>query len=102
MEKNETLLKSFAKGAKTPKKETGGQNCVIYTRVSSKEQADTNQSLEWQKKYCMDYAVKNNLFIQGYFGGTYESAKSDERKEFNRMQKFLKSTKNFLHPCIQP
>jgi site-specific DNA recombinase len=93
MEKNETLLKSFAKGAKTPKKETGGQNCVIYTRVSSKEQAETNQSLEWQKKYCMDYAVKNNLFIQGYFGGTFESAKSDERKEFNRMQKFLKSTK---------
>ena len=102
---NETLLKQFAKGSGSGGSATGNydnhtdsggnsiKNCVIYTRVSSKEQADTNQSLEWQKKYCVDYAVKNNLSIQGYFGGTYESAKSDERKEFNRMLKFVKGHK---------
>jgi site-specific DNA recombinase len=90
MEQNETLLKQFAKGQKEQKKSSSVQNCVIYTRVSSKEQADTNQSLEWQKKYCLEYAMKNNLSIQGYFGGTYESAKSDERKEFTRMLKFVK------------
>ena len=91
--KNEMLLKQFAKGKNSEDKETGIQNCVIYTRVSSKEQMDTNQSLEWQKKYCMEYAIKNKLNIQGYFGGTYESAKSDERKEFSRMLKFVKSSK---------
>ena len=92
--KNGMLLKQFAKGKSCEEKELGVQNCVIYTRVSSKEQMDTNQSLEWQKKYCMEYAVKNKLNIQGYFGGTYESAKSDERKEFTRMLKFVKSSKD--------
>ena len=91
--KNEMLLKQFAKGKSSEEKELGVQNCVIYTRVSSKEQMDTNQSLEWQKKYCLEYAIKNKLNIQGYFGGTYESAKSDERKEFTRMLKFVKSSK---------
>jgi site-specific DNA recombinase len=93
MKENEMLLKQFAKGQIERKKSSSGQNCVIYTRVSSKEQAETNQSLEWQKKYCLDYATKNNLTIQGYFGGTYESAKSDERKEFSRMLKFVKGCK---------
>jgi len=93
MEKNETLLKKFAKGKEAALKDESIQNCVIYTRVSSKEQMDTNQSLEWQKKYCIDYAIKNKLDIKGYFGGTYESAKSDERKEFTRMLKFVKASK---------
>ncbi len=87
---NEMLLKKFAKGKGKEELEIGIQNCVIYTRVSSKEQMDTNQSLEWQKKYCVEYAIKNQLNIKGYFGGTYESAKSDERKEFTRMLKFVK------------
>jgi site-specific DNA recombinase len=91
--KTETKLKQFAKGKLVATAELGIQNCVIYTRVSSKEQADTNQSLEWQKKYCDEYAIKHKLNVQGYFGGTYESAKSDERKEFNRMLKYVKSCK---------
>ena len=90
---NEMLLKQFAKGKSNEVKDLGIQNCVIYTRVSSKEQMDTNQSLEWQKKYCVEYAIKNKLDIKGYFGGTYESAKSDERKEFSRMLKFVKASK---------
>ena len=91
--KIENKLKQFAKGKLTTEAELGIQNCVIYTRVSSKEQADTNQSLEWQKKYCDEYAIKHKLNVQGYFGGTYESAKSDERKEFTRMLKYVKSCK---------
>ncbi len=90
---NEMLLKKFAKGKGKEEQEIGIQNCVIYTRVSSKEQMDTNQSLEWQKKYCVEYAIKNQFNIKGYFGGTYESAKSDERKEFTRMLKFVKSSR---------
>ena len=91
--KKETLLKQFAKGKSREYKDDSIQNCVIYTRVSSKEQMDTNQSLEWQKKYCVEYAIKNQLNINGYFGGTYESAKNDERIEFNRMLKFVKASK---------
>ncbi|HLG34798.1 MAG TPA: recombinase family protein, partial [Bacteroidia bacterium] len=95
---NFSLLKKFAKG----RKETegfAGNNAVIYTRVSSKEQADTNKSLDWQKKYCEDYAVKNSLSVLGYFGGTYESAQTDERKEFNRMIKFVRNQKEKIS-CI--
>lgn len=89
----EDKLKQFAKGKTENIVNKAIQSCVIYTRVSSKEQMDTNQSLEWQKKYCDEYAIKNKLNVLGYFGGTYESAKSDERKEFNRMLKFVKTSK---------
>ncbi len=65
-------------------------NAVIYTRVSSKEQADGNTSLDTQLKYCKEYAAKKGMNVVQCFGGTYESAKSDERKEFNKMLTFLK------------
>ena len=87
-----SLLQQFAKG-KQPEQSVTGLNAVVYTRVSSKEQADTNKSLEWQKKYCEDYSAKNKLQIEGYFGGTYESAQTDERKEFSRMIRFVKNHK---------
>jgi len=93
MANTKMLLKQFAKGKSNDSTVIGIQKCVIYTRVSSKEQMDTNQSLEWQKKFCMEYASKNQLAIKGNFGGTYESAKSDERKEFTRMLKFVKASK---------
>ena len=89
----EAFLNQFARGINTQKSKTGIENCVIYTRVSSKEQMENNKSLEWQKKLCVDFAIKNNYAIKGYFGGTYESAKSDERKEFNRMLQFVKASK---------
>lgn len=88
--KNISFLQQFAKG-KQPEQSVTGLNAVVYTRVSSKEQADTNKSLEWQKKYCEDYSAKNKFKIEGYFGGTYESAQTDERKEFSRMIRFVKN-----------
>ena len=81
----------FAKGKKTQMLRTS--NCVIYTRVSTKEQADNNLSLETQRKSCTQYAEKNGWRIEGYFGGTYESAKTDERKEFSRMLSFVRKSK---------
>lgn len=86
-------INQFGKGKLAAANTERGRNVVIYTRVSSKEQADTNQSLEIQKKYCLEYALKNNLNILGFFGGTYESAKTDERNEFNRMIRFVKNQK---------
>ena len=66
---------------------------VIYTRVSTKEQAENNASLQTQKKYCQDFAKKKGLIVLDYFGGTFESAKSDERKEFQRMLSYVKRNK---------
>src|SRR5215467_8681187 len=69
------------------------KNCVIYTRVSSKEQAETNTSLDSQKRYCEEYAGKKGYVVKSYFGGTYESAKSDERKEFKKMLEYVRRNK---------
>jgi site-specific DNA recombinase len=69
------------------------RNVVIYTRVSTKEQADKNLSLDTQLKIIKEYCERNNLNIIECFGGTYESAKTDGRKEFNRMLEFVKKSK---------
>ena len=90
------LIQSFAKGNAIDNRKPSQKNAVIYTRVSTKEQADTNQSLETQKKYCLQYALKHDLNLLGFFGGTYESAKTDERNEFNRMIRFVKNQKEVL------
>jgi site-specific DNA recombinase len=95
MDKNK---KDFEKlfGLKT--KLNNRKKAIIYTRVSTKEQAENNTSLSTQKQYCEDYALKNGYEVAEYFGGTYESAKTDERKEFQRMIKYAKqnSTIGFI------
>ena len=70
------------------------KNAIIYTRVSTKEQADTNTSLSTQKKHCEIYAKNNAYNVVAYFGGTHESAKSDDRAEFKRMLKYAKQSKS--------
>lgn len=84
-----TVFQAFGKGESTAQMKAG-TNCVIYTRVSSKEQADKNLSLETQRKACDDYARKHNYVVLANFGGTYESAQTDERKEFTSMIAYVK------------
>lgn len=88
---NFDILNKFAKGVDKTKADGSLQNAIIYTRVSTKEQMDTNKSLDWQKTSCEKYSSEKGFRILEYFGGTYESAKSDERKEFTRMLKYVKS-----------
>ncbi len=85
-----SIFGSFAKGAPSTAKERSSANCVIYTRVSSKEQADKNMSLETQRRACNEYARKYGLAVVADFGGTYESAKTDERREFKAMIDYVK------------
>ena len=92
-----SLFKQFAPQA--PKQFQEGNNAVIYTRVSSADQED-NTSLASQKKFCEVYAQKRGLNVVGYFGGTYESAKTDDRKEFNRMLTFVKRSKNINYVIV--
>ncbi|TPN86330.1 recombinase family protein [Aquimarina algicola] len=90
---NLEIFRKFAKNKRqiTERKE---KKAVIYTRVSTKEQMENNASLETQKKYCEAYASKKGYEVVEYFGGTYESAKSDERKEFQKMLTFVKRRKD--------
>lgn len=85
------LFQHFAKGKSAAGNRS--KNAVIYTRVSTKEQADNNLSLETQKKSCLQYAERNGYTVLESFGGTFESAKTDERKHFNNMLQFVKRSK---------
>lgn len=88
------ILKAFEQFAKgKPDSEKKNNTCVIYTRVSTKEQAENNMSLETQRKACENYSKKHNYKIMAFFGGTYESAKTDEREEFNNMLSYVKKSR---------
>src|ERR1700689_2903000 len=83
----------FGRRSPTKVKQTTTGNVIVYTRVSTKEQADNNLSLETQRKIIDEYALRHSLKIVEYFGGTYESAKTDGRKEFKRMLDFIRKSK---------
>ena len=80
-------------------KKRGGEG-VVYTRVSSKEQAENNGSLEVQRKYCDNYANSNAIAIREYFGGSFESAKTDGRKEFQRMLEYVRKNKSISYIIV--
>ena len=61
---------------------------VIWTRVSTKEQADNNLSLDTQEKACRDYAARNGIEVDCLMGGTNESAK-EEGKLFREMVTYV-------------
>jgi site-specific DNA recombinase len=92
-------IEQFAKKSQKPQlRETS--YCVIYTRVSTKEQAEGNYSLHTQLAACNDYITKKGYIVEGYFGGTYESAQTDERKEFTRMLNFIRKHPNRISYLI--
>lgn len=96
-------MQSFTKWSKkssTTTNRTGNKNAVVYTRVSSKEQSETNLSLEWQRKAIEEYALRCGFQIDEYFGGVYESAKTDGRKEFMRMLEYTRRNKKVTHILV--
>jgi site-specific DNA recombinase len=93
------VFSNFAKGQSA--KTATGSNCIIYTRVSTKEQADTNMSLATQNKACNQYAEKYGYTVLKCFGQTYESATTDdERKEFTAMLHFVKKSRERISYII--
>jgi site-specific DNA recombinase len=94
-----SIFETFAKGTKSHLT-VRGVNCVIYTRVSTKEQADNNLSLDTQRKACNQYAQKHGYNILANFGGTYESAQTDERKEFTAMLSYVKKCRQQISQIL--
>lgn len=45
-------------------------------------------------KYIFDYATRNNIEIVHSYGLNFESAKTDDRKEFNKMIADAKRNRN--------
>ena len=69
---------------------------VTYTRISSSGQS--NHSLELQKETIAEYCDKYGIDVIFEFGGKPESAKTDDRKEFNKLFAFIKKAKNTKNP----
>lgn len=84
-------LSKFAKGAKSLRS-VKDKCAVMYTRVSSREQSE-NLSLDVQRQAIFNYAQRNDYAIIESFGGTYESAKNEERVEFQKMMEFVRRNK---------
>lgn len=64
------------------------KNCVLYTRVSSKEQEKEGFSIPAQQKLLRAYAVDNQFFIAKEFQDI-ETAKQSGRVGFADMMNFL-------------
>ena len=88
---NKEYFKRFVK----PETEEIKNNEVwVYTRVSSKNQFDSNHSIENQIYYATRLAEKIGYKITREFGNTYESAKDDfTRKEFTKLINEVKESK---------
>ena len=96
-------LQPFSRFAKTDRQGNSLNNSskavVAYTRVSGKEQ-EKNMSLPYQRQIIDEYANREGLHIDAYFGGKYESAKSDGRKEFQRMLDYIKKSKRKISQIL--
>lgn len=63
--------------------------CVIFCRVSSKEQEETGYSLPAQEKFLRDYADKNQLDVVKVFAVSESASGRIQRKTFNEMISYI-------------
>ena len=75
------------------------KKCIIYCRVSSKEQEDRGYSLEAQEKLLTEYAEKNGLESIKLFRITESASGKQIRKTFNEMLSFVRSKRVNIILC---
>jgi DNA invertase Pin-like site-specific DNA recombinase len=87
-----TSISEFNKFIKTKEVKIDTNNSVVvYSRVSSKQQLETNGSIEYQIKQIHKFCSDEKYEIIQTFGEKNESAKSDlRRKEFKKMMDYIK------------
>ncbi len=74
--------------------------CVIYTRVSTTEQANQGYSLQRQKKECLEFAKKNGYEVVEVFEERGESAKTTDRTELKAMLNYCSLNKKEIDAVI--
>jgi site-specific DNA recombinase len=62
---------------------------IIYTRVSSDEQAEKGYSLQYQEEQLRKYCANRDITIVAHYKEDY-SAKTFDRPEFNKLMNFCK------------
>ena len=73
--------------------------CLIYARVSSKEQEDTGYSLDSQEKLLQDYAVKNDFEVKKAFRVSESASGKQIRKTFNELLSYADKNKVSIILC---
>ncbi|MBS4064734.1 MAG: recombinase family protein [Chitinophagaceae bacterium] len=80
--------------------EKSKKQCVIYCRVSTKEQAEEGNSLITQERLCKEYAAKNGYTVATVFVEQGESAKTADRTELKKLIAFCTLKKNDIKAVI--
>ena len=65
--------------------------CVLYARVSSREQDESGYSLPAQEKLLKEYASKRELKIEKSFSVTESASGQKQRQVFGDMLEILKN-----------
>lgn len=73
---------------------------VIYSRVSTAEQAEKKKSLDSQEQYCRDFATKRDIEIDRVFREEGESAKTADRTQLIKLIEYCKTNKGKLRYVI--
>ena len=74
--------------------------CIIYCRVSTKEQAEKGYSLEAQRKECIKFAFNNEYEVDNVFIERGESAKTQDRTQLLKMIEYSVKNKKKLSALI--
>jgi len=75
------------------------KRCILYCRVSSKEQEEKGYSLEAQEKLLRSYAERNGLVISKTFKISESASGKLIRKTFNEMLRYIKKGKINIILC---
>lgn len=75
------------------------KRAIIYTRVSTDEQADKGYSLAFQEERLRKYCETQSTSVIAHFQDDH-SAKSFNRPQFNELLKYCKSNKNRIDTLL--
>ena len=76
------------------------KNCIIYTRVSTTEQAQNGYSLKKQLEDCKEFAKRQGYNILVTFEERGESAKTTDRSELQALMKYCSVNKSSIDALV--
>ena len=76
------------------------KKCIIYCRVSTKEQAEKGYSLEAQQRECIKFSLNNDCEVDKIFIERGESAKTQDRTQLLKMVEYSVQNKKKLSAII--
>ena len=76
------------------------KNVIIYTRVSTDEQAQKGTSLPFQKERLEQFCSVSGDTIVNHFEEDYSAKNFEDRPSFNKLLAYLKANKGFVYKLL--